>query len=217
MKLPGTEKIVPAFSHTLFALTLLTTSTAALADADTDYQRGRDAYHVNDVAGAMEPLRKAADAGHAAAQALYGSILDSAELDDEAVPYLAKAAEQGDADGEYGLAKMYFTGEAKTPNPAEAGRLMRSAANKGHRLATVTMALAFVRGDRRLDAENSDAPEARETLLKAAELGELDAIKAVAQGYREGKYGFAADAAKAEQWEARLAGILGTGKKGARK
>lgn len=217
MKLPGTEKIVPAFSHTLLALTLLTTSAAALADAEADYTRGRDAYRVNDVAGAMEPLKKAADAGHAAAQALYGSLLDSAELDDEAAPYLVKAAEQGDSDGEYGLAKMYFTGEAKPRNPGDAGRLMRSAANKGHRLATVTMALAFIQGDKRLDAENSDTPEAREMLLKAAELGEADVIKAVAQGYRVGKYGFAADAAKAEQWEARLAGIQGTVKKGVRK
>ena len=217
MKLPGTEKFVPAFSHTLFALTLFMTSAAALADAEADYKRGYDAYRVNDVAGAMEPLKKAADAGHAAAQALYGSILDSAELDDEAVPYLTKAADQGDTDGEYGLAKMYFTSEAKAPNDADAGRLMRSAASKGHRLAIVTMALAFVRGDKRLGAENSDTPEAREMLLKAAELGEVDAIRAVAQGYRGGKYGFTADAANADQWETRLAGILGTGKKGARK
>ncbi|AYH42040.1 SEL1-like repeat protein [Azoarcus sp. DN11] len=217
MKLPGTEKIVPAFSHALLALALITVVPAALADAEADYQKGREAYHLNDVAGAMDPLKKAADAGHAAAQALYGSILDSAELDDEAVQYLQKAAEQGNMDGEYGLAKMYFTGEAKAPNPSEAGRLMRSAAAKGHPLAIVTMALAFVRNDRRLDAENSDTPEAGALLLKAAELGEVDAIKAVAQGYRTGKYGLATDTAKAEQWEARIAGILGTNKKGARK
>lgn len=217
MKLPGTEKIVPAFSHALLALTLAAMAPAALADAEADFQKGRAAYRVNDVAGAMEPLKKAADAGHAGAQALYGSILDSGDFGDDAVRYLQKAADQGDMDGEYGLAKMYFTGRAKPPDPADAGRLMRAAAAKGQRLAIVTMALAFVRNDKRLGAENADTPEASEMLLKAAELGELDAIKAVAQGYRSGKYGFATDTAKAEQWEARVAGILGTNKKGARK
>lgn len=217
MKLPGTEKAVPAFSHALIALVLLASSVVARADAEADFKRGRDAYRLNDVAGAMEPLKKAADAGHGAAQALYGSILDSAELDDEALPYLRKSAEQGDVDGEYGLAKMYFTGEAPPPDPADAGRLMRSAASKGHRLATVTLALGYVRGDKRLGTDNPDSPEAREMLLKAAELGELDAIKAVAQGYRSGKYGFSVDGAMADQWDARVAAILGIGKKGARK
>jgi uncharacterized protein len=217
MKLPGTEKFVPAFSHMLIALTLLTTSAAARADAEADYARGRDAYRINDVVGAMESLKKAADAGHAGAQALYGSLLDSAELDDEATPYLLKAAAQGDVEGEYGLAKMYFTGEATAPDPTDAGRLMRAAANKGHRAAIVTMALAFVHGDKRLDARNSNTPEARDMILKAAEFGEVEAIRAVALGYRAGKYGFARDAAAAEQWETRLADILGTGKKGARK
>ncbi|MCC4114301.1 sel1 repeat family protein [Aromatoleum toluclasticum] len=217
MKLPGTEKFVPAFSHALIILALLTTAPVAFADAEADYQRGREAYRVNDVVGAMAPLKRAADTGHAGAQALYGSILDSAELDEEAVPYLQKAAAQGNMDGEYGLAKMYFTGEAKAPSDVETGRLMRAAASKGHQLAIVTIALAFVRGDKRLNAENSDAQEASEFLLKAAELGELDAIKAVAEGYRGGKYGFTADAAKADQWDSRLAGLLGTSKKGAKK
>lgn len=217
MKLPGTEKFVPAFSHALLALALVTVTPAAFADAEADFQKGREAYRVNDIVGAMAPLKKAADTGHAAAQALYGTILDTAELDEEAVIYLKKAAEQGDMDGEYGLAKMYLTGEAKAPDSAEAGRLMRSAAAKGQRTAVVTLAFAYIRHDKRLDAENTETKEAGEILLKAADLGEVDAIKAVAHGYRTGKYGFAADPAKAEQWDARLADILGTGKKGARK
>lgn len=217
MKLPGTEKAVPAFSHALLALALLASCALARADAEADFVRGRDAYRLNDVAGAMEPLKKAADAGHGAAQALYGSILDSAELDEEALPYLRKSAEQGDTDGQYGLAKMYFTGEATAPDPADTGRLMRAAASKGHRLATVTLALAYVRGDKRLDADNPDSPEAREMLLQAAEFGELEAMKAVAQGFRSGRFGFPVDGGKADQWDARVAAILGTGKKGARK
>lgn len=217
MKLPGTEKAVPAFSHAIVALALLASCTLARADAEADFVRGRDAYRQNDVAGAMEPLKKAADAGHGAAQALYGAILDSAELDDEALPYLQKSAEQGDVDGQYGLAKMYFTGEATAPGPSDAGRLMRAAASKGHRLAIVTLALAYVRGDKRLEADNPDSAEAREMLTQAAELGEVDAMKAVAQGYRSGKFGFPADGAKADQWDARVAAILGTGKRGARK
>lgn len=217
MKLPGTEKFVPVFRHIFVAWALITGIANAHADADADYQRGRDAYRTGDLVGSMEPLKKAADAGHAPAQALYGVILDDAELDDEAVKYLKMSAAQNDPDGQYGLAKMYFTGEAKAPDETEAGRLMHAAAAQEHRVAVITLALAYVRGDRRLGAGDSNSPVAGQMLIKAAEYGEVQVIEQLSNAYRKGLYGLAVDPAKADYWAGRLAGILGTQKKGARK
>lgn len=217
MKFPGTEKAVPAFSHLLIALCLFASSSAALADAEADYQLGRESNRNGDFFGAMPPLKRAADAGHAAAQALYGSILDSADFDEDAEKFLLKAAAQNNADGQYGLAKLYFTGEAKEPREGEAARLMRAAAAQDHVLATVTLALAYTRKDARLGANDQNSPEAAQMLLKAAEFGEVQVMEILVNAYRTGAYGLPNDPAKADYWQARLAGIHGKTTKGARK
>ena len=83
----------------------------ALAGPQEDYSAGRKAYLAGDVVGAMPALRRAADDGYAPAQSLYGYILDKAEYDEEAAQYFRRAAYQCDADGQYGLAMLYATGE----------------------------------------------------------------------------------------------------------
>ena len=218
MKFPGTEKTILIFKQIALTSVLIAFSSIACADATTDYQQGLDAYRAGDVVGAMTPLKQAADAGHAAAQALYGTILDSAEFDNDAANYLRKAAEQNNADGQYGLAKMYLSGEAKAPTNGEANRLMRAAAAQGHKRATIAMALAYINGDARLDATNKDTPEAGQFLLQAAELGELDAVTVIATAYRTGGYGLAADPSKAEHWKEQLARMRAQApKKGSKK
>ena len=217
MKLPGTEKLVPAFRHIFLAFSLLACVTHVHADAEADYQKGRDAYRLGDLVGSMEPLKKAADAGHAPAQALYGVILDDAELDDEAVKYLKMSADQNDSDGQYGLAKMYFSGEATPPSATEAGRLMHAAAAQEHRIAIITLALAYSRGDVRLGATDTNSPQAGQFLIKAAEFGDLQAIEALIAAYRTGGHGLAADPAKADHWAGRRAAMLGLNKKGPKK
>lgn len=218
MKFPGTEKFVPAFSQIVLACVLAAVSPASTADAGSDFQRGLDAYRAGDITGAMTPLKAAADAGHAEAQALYGGILDSAEFDEEAAAYLGKAAEQNNAEGQYGLAKLYVAGEAKAPNDAEAGKLMRAAAAQGHDLANISLALAYINRDARLGASNPDVPEAGQYILKAAELGELRAVEVLANAYRTGEYGLATDPSKADQWARQLSSMLGQPpKKGGKK
>lgn len=216
MALPGTEKLVPAFRQVFAALAMFAASQFAAADTEADFQAGLAAYRVNDVVGAMAPLKKAADAGHAHAQALYGEILDSAELDDEALEYFLKSAQQRHPDGIYGLAKLYLTGEAKAPDAGAASRLMREAADMGHAVATVTLALAFVRGDAGLGASEQDSAEARNYLQKAGELGEVRVIAALVDGYRTGRYGLPVDPAKADEWAKRLP-AAGTSSKGGKK
>ncbi|NMG75722.1 tetratricopeptide repeat protein [Aromatoleum diolicum] len=218
MKLPGTEKRVPAFSQIVLVCAFIAFSSAAWADPATDYQEGLKSYRAGDVFGAMAPLKQAADAGHAEAQALYGSILDSGEYDIDAAAYLLKAAEQNNADGQYGLAKMYISGEAKAPSEGEANRLMRAAAAQGHSRAIIVIALAYVHGDTRLGATDSNTPEAGQFLIQAAELGEVEAVETLATAYRKGTYGLTADSAKADHWAAQLARMRGQGpKKGAKK
>lgn len=213
MRLPGTEKPIPAFRHLILTLILLAAGSSAFAGAEEDYQQGLAAYRATDVVGAMTPLKRAADAGHARAQALYGTILDSAELDEAAVTYLRKSADQSDPEGQYALAKMYMTGEGIAINNSEANRLIRAAAAQGHDRAIITLALAYIGRDAKLGADASTAPEAAGFILKAAELGDVSAMEALAKAYRAGEFGIQPDAAKANEWAEKLAKIRGTNRK----
>lgn len=216
MRLPGTENFVPAFSQLCLALALIASPICARAAEADDYQAGLAAYRAGDVAGAMAPLKRAADSGHAPAQALYGSLLDSADFDEEAAGYLRKAAEQGDAEGQYGLAKMYFTQEAKALADGDLNRLMRAAAAQGHEQAIISVALGYISRDPRLAATNPNDPEAAQYLLKAGELGDRTVIAELVRAYRTGQYGLGIDAAKAEEWSQRLANLVSP-KRGAKK
>jgi TPR repeat protein len=209
MQIPGSEKTVPAFRYLVVALAAIVLPGLAMAEVADDYQAGLTSYRAGDIVGSMAPLKRAADAGHAPAQALYGTILDSAEFDDEAVAYLRKAAGQNDADGQYGLAKMYLTGEGVATDDAEASRLLRAAAAQGQERAIITLALAYVAGNARLGAADPAHPEAAQFLLKAAEIGEVSVISALVKAYREGGFGLRPDAAQADTWAARLVKIQG--------
>jgi hypothetical protein len=218
MQIPGSEKAVPAFRYLLPLLAGLLISGPVLADPVEDYERGLASYRAGDIVGAMAPLKRAADTGHAPAQALYGTVLDSAEFDDEAVAYLRKSAAQNDPDGQYALAKMYLAGETVAPDDAEAGRLLRAAAAQGHERAIINLALAYLNGNTRVGASNPADPEAAGLLVKAAEIGEVSAMTALVKAYREGGFGLQPDAARADEWAARLAKVRGEdANKGARK
>jgi len=205
MQIPGSEKAVPAFRYLLPLLAGLLISGPVLADPVEDYERGLASYRAGDLVGSMAPLKRAADAGHAPSQALYGTILDSAEFDDEAVVYLRKAAEQNDPEGQYALAKMYQTGEGVARDDAEAARLLRAAAAAGHSTAIIGLARAYIVGNARLGADDPTRPEAAEFILKAAEIGDVAVMRALVKAYREGGFGIPPDAKQADEWAARLA------------
>lgn len=213
MLIPGSEKVIPAFRCICFLMTAFTFSGVAIANPEDDYRRGADAYRTGDIVGAMTPLKLAADAGHARAQALYGVILDSAEMDAEAVVYLRKSAEQNDPEGQYALAKMYMTGEARAHDDAEAGRLMRLAAAQGHEHAIISLALAYVAGNGLLGAIDPSDPEAAQFIVKAAEMGDGRVMDALVKAYREGGFGLSPDAPQADRWAARLAKMRGEDKR----
>lgn len=205
MKFPGTEKHLPAFRHLVLGITIAAASSFAVADTEADLKAGLEAYRRNDVSTAMQLLKPLADGGNSVAQAAYGGLLDIADFDEEAAEYYGKAAAQNNADGVFGLARLYSAGEAKAPDPDAAARLMRQAADMGHTSAIIATALHYMRKpvNGATVKPNWDA-EGPAYILKAAEIGYPSAIQAAVDGYLKGDYGFEIDPARAEHWKKRL-------------
>lgn len=187
----------------LFSLVFLfVIETNLLAAPQDDYSAGRKAYLAGDVVSAMTPLKRAADAGYAPAQSLYGYILDKAEYNEEAAQYFRRAADQGDADGQYGLGILYASGEGVATDPAAARDWLERAGNQNHGLAVVALSQAFLGG--RLGFKTDPADTAGlGWVRKAGALDSIPALTYLAQGYRTGAFG-AADLKEAERLEARL-------------
>jgi TPR repeat protein len=187
-----------------FALTLcsLFVIGSAFAGPQEDYNAGRKAYLAGDVVGAMPALRRAADDGYAPAQSLYGYILDKAGYNEEAAQYFRRAADQGDADGQYGLAMLYARGEGVGRDAAAAREWLERAGNQGHKLAVVALSQAFLAGSLGFKADPADAAGLG-WVRKAADYDSIPALSYLAKGYRGGAFG-AADPAQAERMEARI-------------
>lgn len=195
------------------ALGLALAMAAGLAQAGPkeDFAEGEKAYDRGDVVTAMDFLRKAADAGHARAQARLGFILDRSEFDDEAVKYFRLSARQGDAEGEYGLATMYISGEGVKKDMAEAKRLLIQSAGKGHAPAVQVLAGAYIKGE--LQMAPGEEAQVSGWLRGAADGGYLPAIDAVVKALEAGTFGFAADAKLAAEYRAKADELRGKAKK----
>ena len=176
---------------------------SAWADVASDFQAGQRAYQEGDVRAAIALLRPAAAAGHAPSQALMGRILEGALESAEAAKYYRQAADQGDAEGLYGLGVMYLGGEGVARDPVVAREWMLKAAQAGHPNASTVIGLAYVRGGLGLSEAERQSREALPWIEKAASAGALDAVERLAVAYRRGDYGVAPDVKKAEAYEAR--------------
>jgi TPR repeat protein len=177
-------------------------SGAAAAAPEDDFRAGERAYRAGDVVGAMAPLRRAAAAGHAAAQALYGYILDISEFNEEAAEQYRRAAEQGNADGQYGLGALHAQGEGVKRDAAQARLWYERAAAQGHAQAINALAQAAIAGELGFGREGADG-EGLAWLRKSADLGYFPALEHLAKGYRSGRFG-AVDLAQAERFEQRI-------------
>lgn len=176
---------------------------AAWAGPAEDFASGRLAYERGDVRTAISFLRMAADQGHAPSQAFLGQILDQAEQNEEAVKYFRLAADQGSADGFYGLASMYASGEGVPRDLRTAREWMIKAAEAGHPQAVQTMALAYMKGGLDIAEGDRATPAALGWIQKAAAIDSLPAIDRLAVAYRKGDFALPVDAKKAEELEAR--------------
>lgn len=189
--------------------------TGARAAPDDDYRKGAASYAQGDVVTAMAPLKAAADAGHAAAQALYAQILDRADSDEEAVGYFRKSAEQGNADGQFGYGAMLASGEGIKRDRAAGRKWIVLAAGQGHKLAINELALAHLTGRLGLADEPRDDKEALRWIRLAADADFLPAVDGLADAYRKGGLGLAIDAKAADDWAAKARKLRGL--KGKRK
>lgn len=184
----------------LAALLLALHAGPSRAGPTEDYATGTKRYATGDLVGAMPLLRGAADAGHAAAQAVYASILDQADSDAEAIDYFRKAAEQGNADGQFGLGAMLAAGEGAAKNPAEARKWIAAAAEQGHKLAINELALAYINGGLDIDEAARNGADAKRWIGAAADNGYVPAMEKLAAAYRSGELGLAIDVKTADHW-----------------
>lgn len=160
-----------------FALPLVF-SIGIQAGSAEDFEKGSHAYFFNqDVFTAMQYLEPAAIDGHIDSQVLLAYILDKSNMQDQAFTWYTKAAETGDASGEYGLGLMLSADRGIEPDEKRAVELMNSAASKGHAQAMVWLADAYDRGRFGLEKDELKSAEwtdKAEQLMEAEKLAESD-------------------------------------------
>lgn len=193
----------------MLAVLGLLVNAPVFAGAPEDFDVASKAYAAGDVVGSMPLLKRSADAGHAPAQVLLAEIYDRSEFDEDAVVYFRKAADQGSADGQFGLGSMYSIGEGVKKDLSAARRWITLAAEQGHKQAVGVMAQAYMSGQLGIDEKERQSEEALRWIRKAADLGFLPAVDALVVVYRNGTLGVAADAAETGRWQAKANELRG--------
>lgn len=177
---------------------------------EEDYQAAMKADKAGDMVDAGRLFLRAAQRGHAEAQAIVAIGLRYASADKEAVEWFRKAAEQGNANGQIGLSTMYALGEGGLKQDfAEARKWVIKAADQGNKQAIGIMADAYVKGKLGLDENARNSPEALAWIKRAADVDDVPALNVLAAAYRSGQYGLAADPKQADELEAKVKKLLG--------
>lgn len=188
-------------------------SAAFAADASPaeNYTQGLIAWEERgDPVTAIPPLRKAADAGHAAAQALLAYLLDYSDEDDEAAVYYRKAAEQGDPDGMYGLASFYMGADGGIKQDlGEALNWMTKAAEKGHTQAIVALSQSYANGALGIKPELKNSPEALKWTQAAIEFDHVPSMERMLVALRTGGFGLPPDPVAAKELEEKIFKLKG--------
>ncbi len=148
---------------------LLCCAVLAHADPKQDTERAEASFRDGDLITAMALLRKAADQGYAPAQSRLADLLDAAEQDVEAVALYRRAAEQGDPAGEYGLSRMFASGEGTARDAQQALMWLRKAVGRGYAPAVEALARAHRAGALGLPRDPQEAArlEAQAKSLRA--------------------------------------------------
>jgi TPR repeat protein len=189
---------------------LLLAAGSVVAGAEEDYQAGLKSFRDGDIVGAMTPLRAAALAEHAKAQALLAEILDRTDFDDDALALYRKSAAQGEPDGMFGLGAMLVSGEG-APKDLTTGRAwILKAAEAGQQQAVNVIAQGYLKSELGYTEAERDTPAALAWVKRAADNGYLPAIDALAAAYAAGDaLSVAADPALAGQYSEQANRIRG--------
>lgn len=169
--------------------------------------------------------RRAADGGHAEAQARFGHILYRGSANNRALEYFRKSAEQGNAEGQFGVGFMYGGGEGGVAQDFdEARKWYTLASQQGHKLSIYTLAdacigpndsiLSKVYNKAKRDQMISNAAalcgsDPLALIKRAADIDYVPAVTTLADAYRSGRYGLAVDPKQAADLDARANKLLG--------
>ena len=99
--------------------------------AEEYYDEGMNEYNEINYGQALSNFRKAADLGHAPSQAMLGTLLDASEYNEEAREWFQLAADQGNVEGQLGLARMLAIGDGGEVDFPGAVKLYTAAAESG--------------------------------------------------------------------------------------
>lgn len=132
---------------------------AEQSDVDAAIDAGFEAYNRGDVVAAMGHYETAANAGSAEGQARLAWVLDQSEQNEDAVRWYRASAEQGHAEGYFGLGGMYAKGEGVEQDDAVAIENFRLAARNGHAQAHRVLINAYTRGVFGLPVDAAKAEE----------------------------------------------------------
>jgi len=128
------------------ALVLVATMTPAYADIAEDHVKAIKMWEIGNVVDAMTQLTATAEKGYAPSQVWLATIMDQAQQDEDAVKWFRKAADQGEAAGEYGLGLMYAKGEGIKQDYAKALEYVTRAAEKDYSDAVFALAAVYAQG-----------------------------------------------------------------------
>lgn len=183
----------------------------AIPSPEEDYQAAIKADAADDLMEAGMLFRRAAERGHAAAQAEIAARLEYATVYQKALEFYRKSAEQGNAAGQFGLGLTYALGKLGVEQDfAEARKWIILAANQEYHLAIIKLAEAYMKGGLGLDGKARSGSEAAAWIKRAADINYIPAIKELASAYRSGQYGLGVDPKQADDLDAKVNKLLGT-------
>lgn len=133
------------FQFAILAFSLL--SSVALADQAAELERAKGFYDKQQMVDAFDLMKKLAEQNYLPAQARLGEMLDYTEADEEAVGWYLMAAFQGNAEGAYGLGKMYQSGEGIKKELGQALFWFRFAAERDNLNAIKVLEVSYRIGE----------------------------------------------------------------------
>lgn len=159
-------------------------------------KQGIEAYHKGDLIRAMQLLERSAEHGYAPAQTTLAYFLDKSDLDQQAFQWYSKAAEQGDAGGQFGVAQMYALGEGVDKNEDLAREWMLKAVAQNHPDALRMYADAMEKGALGVAMNRQKALDIYQDCHAK---GDMACTRRLVLAYRFGQLGLPVDEKKAQQ------------------
>lgn len=118
----------------------------AHADMAEDHDNAIKMWQMGNVVDAMTQFTTNAEKGYAPSQVWLATLMDQAQQDEDAVKWFQKAADQGNAAGEYGLGLMYGKGEGVKQDNAKALDYVTRAAEKDYSDAVFALVAVYTKG-----------------------------------------------------------------------